>query len=150
MRPLSIRRAGLEDATTIARFNAAMALETEQLTLDPARAEAGASALLEDPHKGVYWLAARGDALVGQLMITYEWSDWRNAWWWWIQSVWVEPHARRTGVYRALYAHVLEAAKAEGCCGVRLYVERANERAQATYRALGMHAAKYELFEKAL
>jgi ribosomal protein S18 acetylase RimI-like enzyme len=151
--PLTIRPARLEDAETITRFNVAMALETEALALDPARAGRGVRALLADAQKGLYFVAERDGAPVGQLMITYEWSDWRDAFWWWIQSVWIEPRARRAGVYRALYAHVVEAAKAatpERCCGVRLYVERENAKAQATYRALGMAQAKYELFEAEL
>ncbi len=147
MTALSLRPARLDDADVITRFNVAMALETEGLALDPVRAGRGARALLGDPQKGLYFVAERAGAPVGQLMITYEWSDWRDAWWWWIQSVWVEPDARRGGVYRALYAHVVQAAKAAGCCGVRLYVERANAKAQATYRALGMKQARYELFE---
>lgn len=147
---LLVRPAREGDAATVTRFNVAMALETEHLALDPERAGRGVRALLADAQKGLYFVAERDGATVGQLMVTYEWSDWRNAFWWWIQSVWVEPQARRTGVYRALYAHVLEAARAAGCCGVRLYVERDNRRAMATYRALGMSPSKYEFFEAEL
>ena len=147
---LEIRQANPADTPVVTEFNLRLAEETEDLRLPPERVSAGVAAVLRDSSKGLYFLAEQEGKVCGQVMITYEWSDWRNAWWWWVQSVWVEPHERRSGVYRALYAHVVEAARAEGCCGVRLYVERENVKAQATYRALGMTQAKYELFEAEL
>lgn len=134
--------------------NAAMAQETEGKTLDLARLEAGISAVLEDPSKGFYLVAteaAKREAtsdVVGQLMVTYEWSDWRNGTFFWIQSVYVWPVARRKGIYRALYAELLRMSRARGdVSGIRLYVERENRNAQATYAALGMEHAHYDMFE---
>lgn len=131
-----------------------MALETEGKTLDRERLTRGVSAVLEDPSKGFYLVAERAEAreeeqaIVGQLLVTFEWSDWRNGTFYWVQSVYVDPSARRRGVYRALYANVIERARhAEGVSGVRLYVERHNRIAQSTYAALGMSRAAYEMFE---
>ena len=146
--PLSIRRATLDDAPLLSAGNVTMAHETEGLTLDPSRALRGVRAVFEDPSRGFYLLAERGGAVVGQLMVTYEWSDWRDGVFWWIQSVYVTPEARRAGVYRALYASLLEQARSDdGVCGVRLYVHHDNDIATRTYRALGMDAAAYQLFE---
>lgn len=132
----------------IVAHNRAMAQETEGLDLDPSVTEAGARGLLEDPGKGFYLVAEHNERPVGQLMITTEWSDWRNGEFWWIQSVYVRPEARRTGVYRALHDHVVELARASGrVCGIRLYVARGNAAAQATYQALGMNASHYDLYE---
>ncbi|MBM3794810.1 MAG: GNAT family N-acetyltransferase [Acidobacteria bacterium] len=150
MPKLSIRRATPADAEVIVRFNQAMARETEHLELDSARVEPGVAAVLEDASKGLYWLAIdeASGAVVGQLMITYEWSDWRNGVFWWIQSVYVDPAARGQGVYRALYDHVkAEAASSGGVCGIRLYVERENRRAQAVYEKQGMRATDYLMYE---
>lgn len=125
-----------------------MALETEGKALDPETTLLGTRAVLEDPAKGFYLVAEHEGRFVGQLLVTFEWSDWRNGTFWWIQSVYVVPEARRTGVYRALHGFVLEKARAEkDVCGVRLYVEKQNERAQATYRAMGMSAAHYDIYE---
>jgi GNAT superfamily N-acetyltransferase len=126
-----------------------MALETERKVLDRERLTRGVMAVLDDATKGFYLVAedASGE-VIGQLMVTFEWSDWRDGVFWWIQSVYVVPEARRTGVYRALYERVLRlAADDGGVCGVRLYVERENEPAMSTYRALGMARAHYEMFE---
>ena len=149
MDELRIRPAGLGDAGTIAAFNAAMARETEHLDLDPVRLRAGVEAVLGDPVKGFYLLAeAGGGRIVGQLMITFEWSDWRNGNFWWIQSVYVDTAARGTGVYRNLYEHVRrEAAQAGNVCGLRLYVERDNTRAQEVYRRQGMQPTAYQMYE---
>ena len=143
-----IREARPDDAPAIAAFNAAMALETEHLKLDPDRLAGGVAALLADPAHGFYLLAEIDGRPAGQMMITYEWSDWRNGVFWWIQSVFVEPAWRRQGVFRALYDHVLVRARATaGVCGLRLYVENENARAQATYGGLGMSEAPYKMFE---
>ncbi len=145
---LQIRLANGDDADTLVRQNAAMALETEGKPLDLVRLGRGVRSLLADPSKGLYLVAERGGAVVGQLMLTYEHSDWRDGTFYWVQSVYVAPEARRTGVYRALYAHVLELARQRGdCVGVRLYVERQNENAQRTYQALGMQKSHYDMFE---
>jgi ribosomal protein S18 acetylase RimI-like enzyme len=144
-----IRPATPADAETIASFNEAMALETEGRSLDPSTIRAGVRGLLTRPDLGFYLLAEEGGAAVGQLMITFEWSDWRNGVFWWIQSVFVKPEVRGRGVYRALHERVREmAVEAGGVCGFRLYVEKENAVAQATYRRLGMHETRYVLFEE--
>jgi GNAT superfamily N-acetyltransferase len=145
---LSIRRATSRDAGTIARFNSLMAQETEGRTLNEDRLHRGVESLLSDPSKGIYFLAEADGVPAGQLMITYEWSDWRNANFWWIQSVYVEKQFRGRGVFKALYDHVYQLATAgAGVCGFRLYVERQNDRAQRAYEQLGMKKAPYEMYE---
>ena len=146
-----VRAARPADVGVIARFNAAMALETEDKRLDPDVLTAGVSAVVTDDdgaRRGFYRVAERGGEVVGCLMITREWSDWRNAWFWWIQSVYVDPSARRRGVLRALVEDVLAAADAEtDVCGVRLYVERGNDRARNAYLGLGLREADYTMME---
>lgn len=145
---LTIRPAAMADVGVITGFNAALAWETEQVRLDAARLEAGVCALLADPAKGFYVLAEIEDRVVGQTMITYEFSDWRNGVFWWLQSVYVEAAFRGRGVFGRLYRHLEDLARAEaGVCGLRLYVERANTRAQETYLSLGMRPSGYQLFE---
>jgi len=125
-----------------------MAEETEGKTLAPDIIGPGVQALLDDPSKGRYWVAKAGDKVIGQLMVTYEWSDWRNGTIWWIQSVYVHPDWRRKGVFSALYRHVESLAAAEpGVIGLRLYVEENNKRAQQTYKALGMRKPSYLVME---
>ena len=144
----NIRPASAEDAGNIAKFNNQLAEETEGKTLDPARLEPGVAALLANSAWGRYFIAEIGGETVGQLMITYEWSDWRNGLFWWIQSVYVTPAARRTGVFTALYEHVKTLAREDArVCGIRLYVERGNQRAQATYANLGMLDTGYRVME---
>jgi GNAT superfamily N-acetyltransferase len=142
----SIRRATAADAETIARFNAALAWESEQKTLDAAVLARGVRAVLADPGKGFYTLAERDGEPVGQAMVTFEWSDWRDGWYWWIQSVYVREDARRGGVFRALFEHLKQQATADpAVIGLRLYVERDNLRAQETYRSQGMSEEPYFL-----
>jgi GNAT superfamily N-acetyltransferase len=146
--PASIRKATIADVSVIARFNSQMADETEHLALDQERLKAGVEALLRDPSKGVYYVAELNNIITGQMMITYEWSDWRNGTFWWIQSVYVESSARGSGVFRALFDHVHSLAKSRNdVCGLRLYVERSNDRAKRTYDRHGMHSSHYEMFE---
>jgi ribosomal protein S18 acetylase RimI-like enzyme len=143
-----IRAATAEDADFLAHGNAAMALETEHKQLDPVVVGAGVRAALADSGKGLYFIAESNGRRVGQLMFTYEWSDWRNGTFWWIQSVYVLPEARRNGVFLALFRHVEHLAERDpGVCGIRLYVERENTRAQATYRRCGLHDAGYTVME---
>lgn len=142
-----IRKALPEDAPLFARWNAAMARETEGKELDPAVLERGVQGVFERPERGFYLVAERGGAAVGGLLVTYEWSDWRNGDFWWIQSVYVEPAARRVGVFRALYDEVFRQARASGAVGVRLYVEKENEVAQAAYATLGMRESDYLMLE---
>jgi len=148
---ITLRAARPEDANTIARFNVAMALETEDKALDPEVTTRGVTALLSDPGKGCYWVAEVDGRIVGQLMITYEWSDWRNGVVWWIQSVYIHADHRRHGVFRQLYEHVRRQVEEDPeACGIRLYVEKDNRRAQATYEALGMSGDKYLVMEEIL
>jgi GNAT superfamily N-acetyltransferase len=147
-----IREAKLADTAIIADFNARMALETEQRRLDIHRVRNGVHALLSDPTKGAYFIAeAEADGaitIVGQLLITYEWSDWRNGTFWWIQSVYVEERFRGQGIFRALFNHVDQLAKSRNdVCGLRLYVDAHSHSARKTYERLGMKRTNYELFE---
>jgi GNAT superfamily N-acetyltransferase len=145
---ISVRDAVKGDAGTIVAGNAAMAMETEGKTLDPGIVAHGVQAALDDAGKGRYWIAEHNGEPVGQIMTSHEWSDWRNGNMWWIQSVYVIESMRRNGVFSALYRHVEELARQDpACCGLRLYVERDNERAQATYIALGMTKPGYDVME---
>ena len=147
--PLTVRRATPADAATIVEFNRLLAFESEGKTLDPAVLSAGVQAGLADPKKALYFLAEVDGALLGQIMLTFEWSDWRNGWVWWIQSVYVDQKARRRGVFRALYEHVYKLACADPeVIGIRLYVERDNHAAQQTYLRLGMEWTSYGLLER--
>jgi ribosomal protein S18 acetylase RimI-like enzyme len=149
--PWTIRQGRPADAPTIVEFNRRLALETEGKALDMAALTAGVTAALTDPtRKGPYYLAVDA-AILGQLQITYEWSDWRNGWFWWIQSVYVVAEARKTGVFRSLYEHVAALARRDASViGIRLYVERDNHAAQKTYQRLGMEQAPYLLLEQSL
>ena len=146
--PLVTRRASLDDLEALLGFQQAMALETERKRLEDDLVRAGLRAILEDAGRGTYLIAERAGQPLGCTMWTVEWSDWRNGWFWWIQSVFVAEEARRTGVFRALYAAVEAEARAAGdVCGIRLYVEHENVGAQATYEALGMQPAHYRMYE---
>ncbi len=145
---LKIRVANISDTATIARFNAAMALESEDIELDYTVVAAGVRAAIEDPNRAFYLLSEVDGAPAGQLMVTFEWSDWRDGWIWWIQSVYVEPDHRRQGVYRGLYRRLEElAAEANNVRGIRLYVMRENVTAKKTYESLGMRHSEYDLYE---
>jgi GNAT superfamily N-acetyltransferase len=147
--PISIRQAVPADAAVVVEFNRLLAEESEGKTLDVAVLAAGVAAGLADPRKSIYFLAEEDGLALGQIMFTTEWSDWRNGWFWWIQSVYVRPEARRRGVFRALFEHVRQAALVQGdAIGLRLYVEQENHIAQQTYRNLGMDAAGYLVFER--
>jgi ribosomal protein S18 acetylase RimI-like enzyme len=146
--PLIIRPARPGDADTLADFNARMALETEGLRLDPATLAQGVRGGLADPSKALYFVAESQGQVIGQLMITREWSDWRNGDIWWIQSVYVHPDHRRRGVFRALYDHAREQARLAGAVGVRLYVDDHNAAAQRVYERLGMRMSNYRVMEE--
>lgn len=136
------------DISNIVGFNNAMALETEGKTLDYITLKQGVSEVLSDPLKGFYLIAVFSGTVVGQLMITSEWSDWRNGYFWWIQSVYVKPENRLHGIYRALNEEVLSLAKNNGnICGIRLYVDRDNTIAQRVYHNLGMSTSNYDMYE---
>src|SRR4051812_46349658 len=146
---LLIRDAVAGDLAAIVEFNACLARETESKDLDPAVLARGVSIALADPDRLRYWVAERGGRIVGQTAVTREWSDWRCGWIWWFQSVYVAESARGRGVFRALYGHVRDAGLAESdVIGLRLYVERENDRAQATYRALAMEPGGYHVYEE--
>ena len=146
---LDIRKAGVADAAAISRFNQAMALETEGKALVPVLVDAGVLRLLREPSLGFYVVAGDGDRIVACLLVTQEWSDWRNGLFWWIQSVFVEAAWRRRGVYSALYRFVRQLADVDGgVCGFRLYVEKENAVAQETYAALGMVQTDYLIYEQ--
>ena len=146
--PIRIRRATPPDAPFIVESNIAMAAETEDMTLDPDTVGPGVDAVLADSLLGFYLVAEIDGRRAGQLMVTYEWSDWRNGLWWWIQSVYVRPEYRRRGVYSALHRHVAEEAQAaSGVCGLRLYVEQENTTAQQVYRSLEMYPTRYHMYE---
>ncbi len=145
---IRIRPAVPADAAFIISANRRMALETEGLELDPELLEPGVRTALADPSLGRYFIAESDGKAAGQLLLTFEWSDWRNGQFWWIQSVFVEPDHRQQGVFRALYQHVEEAARAAGTvCGLRLYVEKHNHRARQIYQRLGMHLTAYDMLE---
>jgi ribosomal protein S18 acetylase RimI-like enzyme len=151
-----IRAAHAADAKLLADWAAAMAMETEHKTLDPQTVQAGVATGIADPSKARYFIAMQDASMagaetvgmpVGTLMLTTEWSDWRNGDWWWIQSVYVPPQHRRKGVFAALYRHAEALAReTPGVVGLRLYVERDNANAQRTYEALGMEDEGYRIF----
>jgi GNAT superfamily N-acetyltransferase len=144
---LLIRAATSADIPALLGWNTAMAWETEQKRLDPIVLERGIAGVLEESRRGFYLIAERDGVAVGSLLVTYEWSDWRCGDFWWIQSVYVAPDARRGGVFRALYAQVEQRARVAGAVGLRLYVETENRRAQATYADLGMQECHYQMYE---
>jgi ribosomal protein S18 acetylase RimI-like enzyme len=144
-----VRSATAADRELLVAFNRAMAEESEDKGLDPTTLRQGVAHLLEHPADGFYLVAERDGQVAGCLLVTYEWSDWRNGRFWWIQSVYVLPEQRRRGVYRALHARVRALASEDRqACGLRLYVERDNAGAMATYRALGMTETRYRLYEE--
>lgn len=146
---IRIRQARLSDAAVIAEFNLRLAWETERLQLDPEVVRQGVVAVLGDEHKGIYHVAELKESIVGQLMITYEWSDWRNGNLWWIQSVFVKEEFRGQGVFRALFAHLATLAlSTENVAGLRLYMHADNAAARQTYERVGMKRSHYEVFER--
>ena len=148
---ITVRDATRADVDTLARFNQCLAEETEDKTLDAETVRRGVEAVFDDPDRGFYLVAEREGRIAGSLMVTSEWSDWRNGAFWWIQSVYVRPEARRTGVYTALHRDVRRRAREKKeVCGLRLYVERGNESARETYERLGMTETSYRLYEEML
>jgi ribosomal protein S18 acetylase RimI-like enzyme len=149
---MNIHIANFEDADLLVEFNRAMALETEGKQLAPDVLRSGVEAVFSDDKKGFYVVArSRDDQIVGSLMITFEWSDWRGKWFWWIQSVYILPEFRGRGIYRLLYEFVKETARdRQNVCGFRLYVEKENTNAQNVYEKLGMKPSHYLMYEETL
>lgn len=145
-----VRSAVRTDVAFLVECNIAMAKETEHKALDRKTLTHGATAAFDDPRRGFYLVAEYDGEPAGCLMITFEWSDWRNGYWWWFQSVYVTPHARQHGVFHALYAEVERRARAQGAVGLRLYVERNNALAQHTYASLGMEEEPYKMLGRRL
>jgi GNAT superfamily N-acetyltransferase len=145
---IEIRTAVVPDIEFLVDCNAAMASETEHKVLDREVLARGTRAVFDDQRRGFYLVAEQEGRRVGCLLITYEWSDWRNGDWWWFQSVYVVEQARRLGVFRALYAEVERRARAAGAIGLRLYVERDNARARQTYASLGMEEEPYRMLRR--
>lgn len=145
---IEIRLASAIDADALVRFNRAMALETEDKALAEAIVDRGVRAVFDEPRRGFYVVAESDAGIVAALMVTFEWSDWRDADFWWIQSVYVAPDFRRRGVYRRLYEFVRGQARHAGTvCGIRLYVEKENVAAQRVYESLGMSQSAYLMYE---
>ena len=142
-----VRSGVIEDATAIAGFQVAMAAETEDKQLDMAIVQAAVEAVFEDDSKGFYLVAERDEEVCGSLLVTFEWSDWRNSAMWYIQSVYVTRSQRGQGVFRALYDTVYEMARADEVMFIRLYVETDNVRAQKVYEALGMKRMPYYMYD---
>jgi ribosomal protein S18 acetylase RimI-like enzyme len=146
---IQIRPARPSDAPVIIEYNRRMAEETEGKALDRAVLTAGVERALADPAKGRYFVGEEDGEVLGQMMVTWEWSDWRNGWFWWIQSVYVRADARRKGVFKGLYDHVCRTAKETAdVIGIRLYVDRDNQAAQKTYARLGMEVTEYLVMEQ--
>ncbi len=142
------RSATRADAEAIVDFQVAMALETEDLRLDPATCASGVLAVLENPAHGFYYVAEVESRAIGVALTTFEWSDWRNGVVWWIQSVYVHPDFRKRGVYAGLYRHIQQLAESNPLVrGIRLYVDRRNTAAQQVYTRLGMNGEHYQVFE---
>ena len=146
---MNIRLATADEIDSLVEFNQAMALETEGKRLDPDTLKQGVAAVFADEKKGFYVVAEDDGRISGGLMVTYEWSDWRNSWFWWIQSVYIVPESRGKSIYRQMYKFVQQMAAEKGnVCGFRLYVEHDNERARRVYEKLGMQASHYLMYEQ--
>jgi ribosomal protein S18 acetylase RimI-like enzyme len=143
-----VSRGEVCDIDTIVQFQADMAMESEGCVLDKEKVTKGVTAAMLDDSKGIYWVAKTDERTIGSLMITREWSDWNNEWYWWIQSVYVTPEYRKQGVYKAMYQKVKDAAKENNVSQIRLYADKTNLSAQKAYQSLGMHESHYLMFEE--
>jgi ribosomal protein S18 acetylase RimI-like enzyme len=142
-----IRKAIPSDVPSIINFQQKMARETENITLDTSTVTNGVNAVFTDQSRGQYYVAETKGKVVASLLITYEWSDWRNCNVWWFQSVYVMPEFRRQGIFRKMYTHIRQLAEKNDIAGLRLYVDTKNTRAQKTYEALGMSSEHYSFYE---
>ena len=146
----AVSRGEVCDIDTIVQFQANMAMESEGCVLNKEKVTKGVTAAMLDDSKGIYWVAKYEGRTIGSLMITREWSDWNNEWYWWIQSVYVTPEYRKQGVYKAMYQKVKDAAKENNVSQIRLYADKTNLSAQKAYQSLGMHESHYLMFEEDL
>jgi GNAT superfamily N-acetyltransferase len=145
---IKIRKAGINDIDFIIRFQLSMALETENMELDHPTVCLGVNAVVKDPAKGHYYVAEYEDKVIGSLLVTYEWSDWRNGQVWWLQSLYVVPEFRRKGIFREMYYFLKkEVSDDVNLRGIRLYVDKTNKIAQDVYQAMGMNGEHYQVFE---
>ena len=144
---ITIRKARAEDASIIIDFQQKMAWETEKMTLCQETITKGVNKVLTNSECGQYWVSEENGNVVASLLITYEWSDWRNTNVWWFQSVYVLPAHRRTGIFKSMYLLIKAEAENQGVAGLRLYVETNNSNAQKTYEALGMKSGHYKMYE---
>jgi len=145
---ITIRDANAQDKQAIIDFQMEMALETETLKLDRDILTKGVNSVFDDSNKARYFIAESDSMTVGMLMITYEWSDWRNGWVWWIQSVYTKPGFRKMGIYKMLYDHIKGLVNAsDNIRGLRLYVDKRNVPAQKVYESLGMSGEHYTTYE---
>lgn len=144
----TIVRGEMDDIESIVQFQAKMAMESEGTTLDLEKVTKGVTAAMNDESKGIYWVAKVNGKAIGSLMVTREWSDWNNEWYWWIQSVYVLPDYRKHGVYKAMYSTLKEVAKENKVSQIRLYVDKTNHPAQQVYQRLGMHESHYLMYEE--
>ena len=144
---MEISRGTINDIEEITGFQIAMALESEGTILDGNKVRSGVRAAMEDESKGTYIVARTDGKPIASLMITREWSDWNNGWYWWIQSVYIMPEYRGQGIFRSMYRKVIEMAKEQSVAQVRLYVDRHNTNAQKVYQKLGMEECHYLMYE---
>lgn len=146
----SIRRAKPQDLDTLVRFNQALAQEIKGEGLDLHLLTQGVQAVLDDPNRGFYTVVEVEAQAIAACLVTFEWSDWRNAWFWWLQDVYVQPSYRQQGIFRAIYTHLKKQAQVEKACGLRLYVYQQNTRAQEVYQRVGMNPSSSLMFEELL
>lgn len=145
-----IRRATPEDAATIVQFNLALVKEARGKELDPTTLQKGVQAVLNDGDRGFYTVAEIQDRVIAAVLVTFEWSDFSNAWFWWLQDVYVEPSHRQQGIFRTLYQYLKTQAALSNVCGLRLYVYQGNVKAQAVYQALGLQPSDSLMYEERL
>lgn len=150
LKSVQIKQGTLHEVCDIAQFQVDMAFESENTLLDINTLIPGVKAAITDPQKGTYLVAIDNGQAIGSLLLTKEWSDWNNSYYWWIQSVYVKPEHRRKGIYRSLYAKAKEMARQDGAAQIRLYVDKTNLRGQQTYQALGMQESHYLMYEEDL
>lgn len=148
MKDIIITRGTPRDIDKIVQFQIDMAMESEGCLLNREKVTHGVKAAMNDETKGIYWVAQIEGNTIGSLMLTREWSDWNNEWYWWIQSVYVMPECRKRGVYRAMYSTLKEVATENHVSQIRLYVDKTNLSAQKVYQRLGMHESHYLMFEE--